>query len=76
MHSPDRAEDIKKTAATVASGDEQGEAYTASENDDDASVRPVASGSEDESEGREEARSAQLFLPLSEIGWYIAGGVI
>ena len=36
MHSPDRAEDNKKAAATVASGNEQGEASSASENDDDA----------------------------------------
>ena len=51
MHSPDRAEDNKKAAATVASGNEQGEASSASENDDDAAARPVASGSENESEG-------------------------
>ena len=69
MHSADRAEDTKKAAATVASGDEQGEASSASEIDDDAAARPVASGSEDESAGRarNEARSAQLFLPLCEI---------
>ena len=54
MDSPDRAEDTKKAAATVASGDEQGEASSASENDDYAAARPVASGSEDESEGGQE----------------------
>ena len=51
MHSPDRTKDTKKAAATVTSGNEQGEASSASENDDDAAARPVASGSEDEPEG-------------------------
>ena len=50
MHSLDRAENTKKAAATDASGDEQGGASSASENDYDAAVRPVASGSEDEFE--------------------------
>ena len=52
MHSPDRTKDTKKAAATVASGsDEHGEVSSGSENNDDAAVRPVASRSEDESEG-------------------------
>ena len=51
MHCPDRAKDTKKTAATVTSGNEQGGASLASENDNDAAERPVASGSEDEAKG-------------------------
>ena len=39
MHSPDRAKDTNKAAGTVACGDEQGEASSASENDDDAAAR-------------------------------------
>ena len=38
MHSQDCAEDTKKAAATVASGDEQGKASSAFENDDDAAA--------------------------------------
>ena len=51
MHSPDRAKDTKKAAATVASGYDKEEASSASRNDDNAAARPVASGSEDESKG-------------------------
>ena len=49
MHSSDRAEDTKK--ATVASGDEQGEASSECDNDENAVARPVMSGSEDETGG-------------------------
>ena len=66
-HCQDRAEDTRKAAATVASGDEQAEASSASKNDDDAVVRPVASGSDPlrtcpKAGARNEARSAQLFI--------------
>ena len=64
MHIPDHAEHTKKAAATVASGNEQGEASSASDNDDDVAVRPV--GLRMSQGARNEARSAQLF-PLSEI---------
>ena len=51
MQSQGRAEDTRKAVATVSSGNEQGVASLESENDDDAAACPVASGSEDESEG-------------------------
>ena len=52
IHSPDRAKDTKK--ATVASGDEQGEASSECDNDEDAAARPVMSGSEYETGGEGE----------------------
>ena len=75
MHSQDRSEDTKKAAATVASGDEQGEASSLSENDDDAVRAPWRRGlrMSPKAGARNEARSAQLFLPFSDIAWYIAG---
>ena len=54
----------------IAGGDKEGKSP---EDEDDFAEPPVTSESSAEGGARNEARSAQLFLPLSEIAWYIAG---
>ena len=73
-HSPNSAKDPK--TPQVDGGDGAGESP---EDEEDLEDRPVASESssdeadDDSTRAGNEARSAQLFLALSDIAWYIAG---
>ena len=73
IHSLDSAEDPKMPK--VAGGDEEGKSP---EDEDDIAERPVEQRPSllrmrPKAGARNEAQSAQHFLPLSEIAWYIAG---
>ena len=74
IHSPDRAEDPKTPQVDGCDG-----VGGSPDDEEDFEDRPVASESssdeadDDSTRAGNEARSAQLFLALSDIAWYIAG---